>query len=144
MYLDSLREGKNNICFIDDRFPCNRNDQCVFWQVDSEESFTEMWPLMLEKAYAKVHECYEAINYGRPEQALIDLTNGIPEVISFNTKEFIKMKNDGSLWQKLYTASKESHLLWASSIKSADNSSKEIGILEGHSYSILFCTQVSK
>jgi len=136
-----FKRGINKVWYIDDRFPWDHNKQGVFCQVISDGLYTEIWPLLLEKAYAKIHKHYEVTNFGRPEQALVDLTNGIPEVISFKSKDFIKMKNDGTLWQKLWKAFNEGHLIWASSIKQVDNT-KELGILEWHSYSVLFFIQV--
>lgn len=103
----------------------------------------EALPLILEKAYAKIHLSYENIEGGRPEQALVDLTNGVPEVISFKSKEFGKMKNDGSFWQKIMQASNEGHLMCASSNQASDTFQNELGIVEGHAYSILDVQEVS-
>ncbi len=41
----------------------------------------EFWPMLLEKAYAKAHGCYESIAGGAEEYALKDLTGGLPETI---------------------------------------------------------------
>jgi len=96
-----FKGGKNKICYIDDRFPCDKNGKSVFCDTGTENSITELWPIMLEKGFSKIHNSYESIEGGRPEQALVDLTNGVSEVIVFDSKEFKKMKNDGSFWQKI-------------------------------------------
>jgi hypothetical protein len=96
-----FKGGRNRITYIDDFFPVKRDGRSVFCQVFSENGSTELWPIMLEKAFAKIHNSYEALDGGLPEQALVDLTNGISERISFDTKEFKQMKNDGTFWQKL-------------------------------------------
>lgn len=97
-----FKGGKNKITYIDDRFPCDSQGGSVFCEVFTENNQTELWPLMLEKAFSKIHHSYQAIDGGRPEQALVDLTNGTSQVISFSSKEFKKMKNDGSFWQTIH------------------------------------------
>ena len=86
---------------IDDKFPCRSesDSRSLFCSIkNGEDGNTEMWPLMLEKAYAKIHNSYEALDGGRPEHAIVDLTNGISELITFEDEEFEEMKNDGSFW----------------------------------------------
>jgi len=86
---------------IDDQFPTiSSNDyRSIFCQIPSVEGEVEAWPLIFEKAYAKLHKSYAALDGGRPEHAIVDLTNGISELISFDDEEFEEMKNDGSFWQ---------------------------------------------
>ena len=75
--------GHQSIIDVDDRFPVDDQKQSVFWKIKSDNNITEFWPVLLEKAYAKLHGCYESINGGRPEQGLVDITNGISELINF-------------------------------------------------------------
>ena len=132
-----FKGGKNKITYIDDRFPCNSQGGSVFCKVFTENDQTELWPLMLEKAFSKIHHSYQAIDGGNPGQALVDLTNGTYQVISFSSKEFKKMKNDGSFWQTIYKSCDEGHLLAASSNGISDRVQSDLGIVEGHAYSIL-------
>ncbi len=58
---------------IDDRIPCRQSGRVNFARnEDSNETFA----MLLEKAYAKLHGCYEALIHGLPEKALVDLTPG--------------------------------------------------------------------
>lgn len=129
--------GKNKITYIDDRFPCDSQGGSIFCQTLSDGKYTELWPIMLEKAFSKIHKSYEGIDGGRPEQALVDLTNGTSQVISFNSKEFKQMKNDGSFWETIHKSCDEGHLLAASSNGTSDTVQSDLGIVQGHAYSIL-------
>ncbi|XP_073445378.1 calpain-10 isoform X1 [Dendrobates tinctorius] len=60
---------------IDDRLPCLGRKLC-FSHCQDEEAF---WLPLLEKAYAKLHGCYEALWAGQVVDALVDLTGGLVE-----------------------------------------------------------------
>ncbi|XP_048398763.1 calpain-10 [Stegostoma tigrinum] len=60
---------------IDDRLPCIGRRLC-FSRCRSEEVF---WLPLLEKAYAKLHGCYEKLWAGQVCEALVDITGGLAE-----------------------------------------------------------------
>jgi len=45
--------------------------------MDDDTGIAEVWPLVIEKAYAKFKGNFTAINGGYPEVALSDLTGGV-------------------------------------------------------------------
>ncbi len=58
---------------IDDRIPCRQSGRVNFAR---NEDPNETFAMLLEKAYAKLHGCYEALIHGLPEKAVADLTPG--------------------------------------------------------------------
>ncbi|XP_056421562.1 calpain-10 [Hyla sarda] len=68
---------------IDDRLPCLGHKLC-FSHCQDQEAF---WLPLLEKAYAKLHGCYEALWAGQVADALVDLTGGMVERWSFEFAE---------------------------------------------------------
>jgi hypothetical protein len=53
---------------------------------DKQEEVT-LWPMILEKAYAKMFGSFKNIVGGLVHVALADLTNGIPEMFALDDKE---------------------------------------------------------
>ena len=75
-----LRFFKNRkpcIIRIDDKFPADtKYNLHPFVKVANRESTRELWPLLIEKAYAKLYGNYDNIAGGLLDAAMMDLTNG--------------------------------------------------------------------
>ena len=59
----------------------------------------EFWIALIEKAYSKLHGCYENIIDKNFVEGLVDLTGGLGEKISLT--EYENQKNAQQLWQTL-------------------------------------------
>ena len=68
--------GKEDIVIVDDCFPFLGGELAF---VTTPSRF-ELWPCILEKAYAKKHGSYQTIKAGLVSNALAELTDGIPEM----------------------------------------------------------------
>ncbi|CAG8502677.1 7767_t:CDS:1 [Funneliformis mosseae] len=62
---------------VDDYLP-TRDGRLIYARSKDQN---EMWVPLLEKAYAKLCKCYEALKSGSASDALVDLTGTIPETI---------------------------------------------------------------
>ena len=56
---------------------------------------------MLEKAYAKLHGCYEVLNGGSMAEALVDLTGGASEKYNLKDPEIIENMNNDHFWRDI-------------------------------------------
>ncbi len=65
------KAGRWRYVHIDDRIPCRSSGKVHFAR---NEDPNETFAMLLEKAYAKLHGCYEAIVHGILERTIMDLT----------------------------------------------------------------------
>lgn len=70
--------GKPDYVIVDDFLPVNGQNSFVFTKT---RSGNEIWPQILEKAYAKKYGSYAEIEGGFVDLALSELTNGIPQTL---------------------------------------------------------------
>ncbi|XP_050684047.1 calpain-C [Leptidea sinapis] len=88
--------GKWMEVLVDDRLPTVHGRLAFMHCSESEQ----LWPALLEKAYAKMHGSYEALKYGNLHDGLVDLTGGITETIALSD-----MKDPMALYNLLQTTS---------------------------------------
>ncbi len=58
---------------IDDRIPCDKKGRPIYAH---GMDMNETWVMLMEKAYAKLHGCYENLKSGFIDYGLRDLTSG--------------------------------------------------------------------
>lgn len=75
---------------IDDKLPVNKQNELIYASSVSDPSSSEFWLSLLEKAYAKVNGCYQALNYGNVDEALVELTGSFFKEINLKNKNFIQ------------------------------------------------------
>ena len=61
----------------------------------NKQGVKEIWPMILEKAYAKLYGSYQNIDAGIIQDAMADMTNGTPSSYSFEEEECKKMIDSG-------------------------------------------------
>ena len=150
-------KGRWTTVIVDDLVPCHQiGDQWLplfaHWK-----GTKETWAMIAEKAWAKLHGSYEAIDGGRTEDALGYLSGGCTVTTTFrdrDNKQILAISN-GQLWQDLsgayHTNSKESGcFMSASGVSEASSSAgkkgnenpsmvgkNSTGLVTGHAYSVL-------
>ena len=109
------------------------------WIFVTTKTRTELWPAILEKAYAKKYGSYSTIAGGLVDIALSELTNGIPETYKKDENENLQ-----KLWDKVLDAKQEGAFLGAGSPShpDGDRATSDDGIVQGHAYSVLRLAEV--
>ncbi|KAK9692429.1 hypothetical protein RND81_09G263800 [Saponaria officinalis] len=119
---------------VDDWLPCEAPGKPAF---ATSRKGNELWVSVLEKAYAKLHGSYEALEGGLVQDALVDLTGGAGEEIDMRSAQAQIDLASGRLWSQLLRFKQEGFLLGAGSPSGSDVHVSASGIVQGHAYSIL-------
>lgn len=155
---ESTKTGKYNIklfvdgiqkeVVIDDYFPCanqdsingiaNENNLLVTsFQHDKIRNRKIIWPMLVEKAIAKVFGSYEHLNGGAIDEALMMMT-GMASFRFNLLSEDIQMKiADNSLWEKMKDYSDKRFFMGAGSLPKEFMPSPNLGVVPTHAYAIL-------
>ena len=129
----SVKMYKNGIfqeIVIDNYIPCQDGAPCF-----SKANGNELWVIILEKAWAKVHGSYERIEAGFAHEVMRDLT-GAP---SFD----VDVDEEG-LFDKLETYDQR-HFMMAASAGSTEASAEtleDLGLVAQHSYGLLAAKKI--
>ncbi|XP_072998652.1 calpain-type cysteine protease ADL1 [Typha latifolia] len=124
---------------VDDWIPCESPGKPAF---ATSRKPNELWVSVLEKAYAKLHGSYEALEGGLVQDALVDLTGGAGEEIDMRSAQAQIDLASGRLWSQLLHFKREGFLLGAGSPSGSDVHISSSGIVQGHAYSILQVREV--
>ncbi|KAL5976765.1 Calpain-type cysteine protease dek1 [Asimina triloba] len=124
---------------VDDWIPCESPGKPAF---ATSRKKNELWVSILEKAYAKLHGSYEALEGGLVQDALVDLTGGAGEEIDMRSAQAQIDLASGRLWSQLLRFKQEGFLLGAGSPSGSDIHISSSGIVQGHAYSLLQVREV--
>eukprot|EP01017_Pseudomicrothorax_dubius_P043528 TRINITY_DN7268_c0_g4_i1.p1 TRINITY_DN7268_c0_g4~~TRINITY_DN7268_c0_g4_i1.p1 ORF type:complete len:818 (-),score=145.97 TRINITY_DN7268_c0_g4_i1:98-2551(-) len=117
---------------VDDYFPCYPQGGPIY----TRNHGSELWMLLLEKAYAKVHGSYFSLQDGLCQEALSDLTGCPVETIYFEDEAYADLIKTGKLWDMLKRCEEEGFLLSTTVI--GDEKGPDIqGLHQNFTYAIL-------
>lgn len=101
----------------------------------------ETWVPMIEKAYAKLFGCYEALRSGSIDEAIVDMTGLVCEKIAlFDAKGKFKFEDADEFWERLLEYSRNGSLMGCSRSGGTEHAleieGEKCGILTGHAYGL--------
>ncbi|KAM8975311.1 calpain-5 [Pelodytes ibericus] len=121
---------------IDDRLPTIHNE--LIYCHSNEKN--ELWCALVEKAYAKLSGCYEALDGGNTADALVDFTGGVSEPIELSEENYVtdaEKRND--LFERVLKVHNRGGLI-SCSIKATSEADMEArlacGLVKGHAYAV--------
>ena len=126
---------------IDDYIPCYYNGGPIF----SRGNGDELWVMLLEKAYAKMHGCYYSLRYGFTHHGMIDLTGCPTYNINFPVEKpsFEEIENEANkIWDKILQSDELGYLISGEtpgydSATEGGGPGNASGLVPGHAYSII-------
>ncbi|XP_072483037.1 calpain-6 [Notamacropus eugenii] len=121
---------------IDDRLP-TINGELIFCHSNVPNEF---WSALLEKAYAKLVGCYEALDGGNTADAITDFTGAVSETIDLKKGDYGRLLLEQTkLFEDLLKAYNRGGLISCSILPAVDNERQGIteqGLVRGHAYSV--------
>lgn len=121
---------------VDTLIPCGADRRPAFARcVDPRE----LWVLYLEKAYAKLHGSYAAIEGGSLTAALVDLTGGFAEEIDLRSPSARAEVESGRLWQRLLRYQRLGYLMGCAVTVPGGETLERTpeNLMQNHAYGIL-------
>ncbi|XP_069692223.1 calpain-5-like isoform X2 [Periplaneta americana] len=121
---------------IDDMLPTCDNE-LIFTQSSVQNEF---WIPLVEKAYAKLHGSYEALEDGHLADALVDFTGGVSETVDLKGNDYSEQEEKRTmLFEKLLEEVRDHSVMCSLiTISSPSEMGKrtEVGLFQGHAYAI--------
>ena len=114
-----------------DNFLPTRQGKLLYMKSVSENEF---WSALLEKAYAKLHGCYEALQGGNTCDAMVDFSGGCSE-----TQELGMDEKD---WEEIYRIMRKNYnrstmiACYMNPDPSVIEAKTDVGLIKGHAYSV--------
>lgn len=123
---------------IDDLFPCYPFGGPLF----SKAHGNEMWVLLIEKAYAKLHGNYFTLRGGFANEGMMDLTGCPSSNYDFQSEKVKKLIENGELFKEMLKFDEQGFLISASTPgedrwTESGGPNKQGGLVPGHAYSII-------
>eukprot|EP00743_Colponemidia_sp_Colp-15_P002164 GILK01002349.1.p1 GENE.GILK01002349.1~~GILK01002349.1.p1 ORF type:complete len:1020 (-),score=203.00 GILK01002349.1:103-3162(-) len=140
-----FKNGSWKEIVIDTRIPYSHTSERLSAVYGHCSNMNEMWVPLIEKAYAKLHGSYEAINGGSELEALVDLTGGASEKWNMREESTIELVTSGRFWWMMKRYVDLGYMLGcAFTVEDGPAEEEEPdGILTNHAYGVLDVREVN-
>jgi len=102
----------------------------------------EFWVPLIEKAYAKLHGCFEILNGGDMGEGMVDLSGGVSEEFDLTLPECRESLENGVFWKEMKKNLKNGYLVGCAKVQMTEDGKTEEGtgpngITFNHAYGLL-------
>ena len=104
-----FKNGRWNFVKVDTRIPYNVTTKTTLYGHCPDPQ--EFWVPLIEKAYAKLHGCYEILNEGNIPEALVDMTGGVSEKYDLTHPETKAAIESGQFFKDLKKFNQQGFLI---------------------------------
>ena len=136
-----FKNGKWQYVIIDTLLPFDpQQKQPLYGHCTDQQEF---WVSLMEKAYAKLHGCYEALHGGHLPEGMVDLTGGVSVRYDLTQPEMKAAMDSGQLWKDMKKFNQQGYLIgYSQRMKKEDGEEDEEGhdtqgIIYNHAYGML-------
>lgn len=135
-----FKNGRWQYIIVDTRIPYNAQAKTPLYGHCADPN--EFWVPLIEKAYAKLHGSYEALQGGSMSESLVDLTGGASEKFNLRAPEVAELIENQVFWKDLKKYHQQGFLIGCSNVVKDDSGVKtegagQTGILFNHAYGVL-------
>lgn len=140
------KNGEWQFVRLDDYFPCFPEAGPVY----SKSHGNELWVLLLEKAFAKLHGSYDALRGGWAYEALMDMTGAPCSSVRLEDESVQADVRSGKFWRDLQQWDELGYLLTASTpgedkfTETGNTPAGGPGLVAGHAYSLIQARTTSR
>ncbi|CAI2384817.1 unnamed protein product [Moneuplotes crassus] len=132
-------DGEHKKVIVDNYFPCRFSEKNKFEPIYAQNNSSELWVMLLEKAFAKLNGYYDALNEGYLSHHLTDLTGAPVEQIKIK-KDFEDTKAAeqyySGLLESLNQKRAKRYLIFSSTPSRDDNEFLEVIVQSRHAFAI--------
>ncbi|PRP83981.1 hypothetical protein PROFUN_08665 [Planoprotostelium fungivorum] len=130
-----FKNGNWTSVIIDDFIPLSKGRPAFA----SGHNPNEVWVMLMEKAYAKLHKCYEELEGGSEIYGLVDLTGGAPDTLEMDGADGSSKISTNKLWEEMLHASQQGTLMGCASVnpEAETEGDNGFGIMMNHAYGLL-------
>ena len=134
------KNGSPVTVIIDDHFPCRKDGRGDPTPIFTMAHGNELWVLIMEKVWAKLHHCYHRIIGGQCHQTFRDVTGAPAWEIMSKPEE-----GEDDVWEKIVEGEKKDYIMAAGVSQNSEEEGERLqqfGLVGGHAYGLLACATV--